>query len=156
MKYVAASNLDELPLGFDEARQANSGFAQHDWPRYRRGLRRLLHRFARGKARARVRLAVAEDVVDCATHWGMGGGIVGPALKSLLRLDPPARALAYAAGQYAFWARRTPANSHQHAALKLLQLAERRLSECPELTRRNLAIMLAKAHEGLVDVDSKT
>ncbi|MDP3156705.1 MAG: hypothetical protein Q8N23_28800 [Archangium sp.] len=156
MKSAAAGDRGgELPLGFDEAREENSRWASRDWSRYRQGVRQLLRRFAKGGAGERVRLALAEDVLDCATHWGMDGAVVERALADLLRLNPPAGALAFGSGQYAFWVSRVAAAAKREHASELLTQAEQQIRQCPDFTRRNLTIMLSKARQALIDLEAK-
>ena len=132
---------DEQWRAFTLEREANSALAQHQWSRYRQGLKRLEKRYAERVPADALRRALAEDAFHCAVHWKQSPQVVRHALRELLNHPLGVERYTFAAAEYHAWAaQNSPADLP--AIEQMLAQAREDMQSLPPLSRRNLEQML--------------
>lgn len=122
-------------------REANSALAEHQWSRFRQGLKRLEHRYSKRVPEGPLRRALAEDAFHCAAQWRKSPRVVRSALQELLSHQLGPERFTFAMAEYWRWAVHV-SPPDLPAVEQLLEQARQAMQTLSPTSRENLEQML--------------
>ena len=122
-------------------REANSALAEHQWSRFRQGLKRLEHRYSKHVPSGPLRRALAEDAFHCAARWRKSPRVLRSTLRELLSHQLGPERFTFATAEYWKWAVHV-SPPDLPAAEQLLEEARQAMKTLSPTSRENLEQML--------------
>jgi hypothetical protein len=122
-------------------REANSALADSQWSRFRQGLKRIEHSYAKRVPAVPLRRALAEDAFHCAARAQKSPRIVRSALRDLLTHPLGVERFTFAAAEYWKWSAQV-SQSDLPAAEQMLEQARQAMKSLEPRARQNLEHML--------------